>query len=385
MKSMEQKLNEKNTIITIIALLVSLFVQMQSISLLGITIPLSLSEGKSSINTIGQIMALYSIGLVIGSYHGKKIIASVGHIRAFAGFAAVATSAAIVHSLTYSELTYGILRIISGISAATMLIVIESWFNTLSQNSNRGRLLATHQVIYYFAMGSGQLLINVFPNNYNSTFLVAALLSCFALIPLTLVRIENPKIALSTPIKLSKLFKIVPAGIIGAICAGNCIGTLFNLAPIYAKNIGSSTIEISVFMSAIIFSGVLLQKTIGHLTDKHSRTNILVIMLFITAACMLLIPMLSSTLPLSFLGILIGPPIACLYPISVGIVYEKLSADKAVASSSALMLAYAIGGFSGPVLASYAMTYLGNNTLFIFVAIYCFLGAILSYFAKRFS
>jgi predicted MFS family arabinose efflux permease len=132
---MQNSVNDKSTLVTILALLVSLFAQMQAISLLGITIPLSLANNDISTNTVGQIMALYSIGLVIGSYQGKKTIARVGHIRAFAGFGAIAISAAILHSLTNSVVFYALLRIVSGLSAAVMLIVIESWFNTLSQNT----------------------------------------------------------------------------------------------------------------------------------------------------------------------------------------------------------------------------------------------------------
>jgi hypothetical protein len=64
--------NDKSTLVTIIALLVSLFAQMQAISLLGITIPLSLSSNEISTNTVGQVMALYSIGLVIGKLPRKK-------------------------------------------------------------------------------------------------------------------------------------------------------------------------------------------------------------------------------------------------------------------------------------------------------------------------
>lgn len=155
---MNNSFTDKQTVITIIALLLSLFAQMQAISLLGITIPLSLPGVET--NTIGQVMALYSAGLVIGTYQGKKAIARVGHIRAFSGFAAIATTTAIIHSITDSILIYGMLRVLSGISAAVMLIVIESWFNTLSINTNRSRLLALHQIVFYLAMGSGQLLIN---------------------------------------------------------------------------------------------------------------------------------------------------------------------------------------------------------------------------------
>ncbi|NQY89719.1 MAG: hypothetical protein HRT51_18640 [Colwellia sp.] len=84
----------------------------------------------------------------------EKNIARVGHIRTFAGFGAIAISAAIIHSLTNSVIFYALLRVVSGLSAAVMLMVIESWFNILSQNANRSRLMPLHQVVFYFAMGT---------------------------------------------------------------------------------------------------------------------------------------------------------------------------------------------------------------------------------------
>tara|TARA_R110001583_G_scaffold2233_6_gene16404 strand:- start:7926 stop:9071 length:1146 start_codon:yes stop_codon:yes gene_type:complete len=380
---MRYSVNDKSTLVTIIALLVSLFAQMQAISLLGITIPLSLSSNEISTNTVGQVMALYSIGLVIGSYQGKKAIARVGHIRAFAGFGAIAISAAIIHSLTHSVVFYALLRIVSGLSAAVMLIVIESWFNTLSQNANRSRLMALHQVVFYFAMGTGQLLINLVPADFSATFLIAALLSCCALIPITLVRIENPVVALNTPVKLSELIRIAPCGIVGAVCAGNAIGTVFNLAPIYVKNMQISTLDISIFMSAIVFSGVTLQRTIGKLADKYSRERILIVLLIITAGAAQLLLLLNTIVSLPILGIVLGAPLACLYPVSVAATYARLSDDKAVASSSALMLAYAIGGFSGPIIASFSMTLFGDQALFMFLSIYCITGAVICFVIRK--
>lgn len=367
---MTTQFNDRQNSVTIAALLLSLFVQMQSISLLGLTIPLSLSSIDVSTNTIGQIMALYSVGLVIGAYQGKKAIARVGHIRAFSGFAAIATITAILYSLTHSVLLYGVLRILSGVSAAVMLIVIESWFNTYSQNSNRSRLLALHQIVFYLAMGTGQLLINFSPESLSNVFLIAAILSCMALVPITLIRIENPLVSIVAPLRIRELIRIAPCGILGAICAGNAIGTVFNLSPIFVKGLTASMYDISLFMSSVIFSGALLQKPIGKLADKYSREYIIIGLLILSSISALMLLLFKEHISLTLLGVFIGAPIGCLYPISVATTYSKLPDNKAVASSSALLLSYAFGGFLGPVFASSLMQLFGSNILFIYLALF---------------
>lgn len=374
---MTTQFNDRQNSVTIAALLLSLFAQMQSISLLGLTIPLSLSSIDVSTNTIGQIMALYSVGLVIGAYQGKKAIARVGHIRAFSGFAAIATITAILYSLTHSVLLYGVLRILSGVSAAVMLIVIESWFNTYSQNSNRSRLLALHQIVFYLAMGTGQLLINFSPESLSNVFLIAAILSCMALVPITLIRIENPLFSIVAPLRIRELIRIAPCGILGAICAGNAIGTVFNLSPIFAKGLTASMYDISLFMSSVIFSGALLQKPIGKLADKYSREYIIIGLLILSSISALMLLLFKEHISLTLLGVFIGAPIGCLYPISVATTYSKLPDNKAVASSSALLLSYAFGGFLGPVFASSLMQLFGDNILFIYLALFNLIFAVI--------
>jgi hypothetical protein len=60
---MKYSVNDKSTLVTIIALMMGL---------LGIAIPLSLLGNEISTNSMCQVMALYSKGIIIGSYQGKK-------------------------------------------------------------------------------------------------------------------------------------------------------------------------------------------------------------------------------------------------------------------------------------------------------------------------
>jgi MFS family permease len=133
---------------------------------------------------------------------------------------------------------------------------------------------------------------------------------------------------------------------------------------------------------AIIFSGVSPQSTIGKLADKYSRERILIVLLLITAGAAQLL-LLNTVVPLAILGIVLGAPIACLYPVSVAATYAHLSDDKAVASSSALMLAYAIGGFSGPIIASFSMTLFSSKALFMYLSIYCIIGAVICFVIRK--
>jgi hypothetical protein len=56
---MRNSINDTSTLVTILALLVSLFAQMQATSLLGITIPLSLANNDISEHLLDLVLSQY--------------------------------------------------------------------------------------------------------------------------------------------------------------------------------------------------------------------------------------------------------------------------------------------------------------------------------------
>src|SRR5690606_39165872 len=99
-------------------------------------------------------------GLVLGSLWGKRIIGRVGHIRAFAAFAAGASAATLLHSLWFDPVPWALLRILSGFCMAALFAAIESWLNTRSSNETRGQILSMYVVVAYLGSSAGQFLVN---------------------------------------------------------------------------------------------------------------------------------------------------------------------------------------------------------------------------------
>ena len=363
---------QPRSIITLFAIQVCLFAMMQASGLLGITMPLSLFNEGSQISTIGWVMAFYSVGLVLGSLYGKHIINQVGHIRAFAGFSALAAMVGILLNMTFNPPLWAGLRFLSGFAAAVMLIAVESWMTGLATNQNRGRLLALHQITFYLAMGSGQLSINLIDGSYSQGYLIVALLFCFAVIPMVLVRTINPKVSPTSQMNFLPICRKVPASAAGTLGAGCAIGALYNLVPIFARANELTTFDISLLMGALVFGGVLLQYPVGRISEHYGNSRpilVLLVLLSLLSAVAGIMPMPDSMpILLSFAAVL-GSILACLYPTSVVAANTNIEPDERVALSSTLLVFYAIGGFTAPILASQLMQYSGSQGLFIFTAI----------------
>src|SRR6476646_7707289 len=111
--------------------------------------------------TTGLIMSGYFAGLLASSSVTPRIVQSVGHIRVFAAFASVVSTAVMLIPLWINPIWWFAMRFIAGLCTSGLYIVCESWLNSTSTNQNRGRLLSVYMIVTYAAMGSGQLLLNI--------------------------------------------------------------------------------------------------------------------------------------------------------------------------------------------------------------------------------
>ena len=191
------------------------------------------SEGFSVVVT-GVIMAGYFAGFLIAPSLVVKMIASVGHIRVFAGLASLASSAVLIHALSVLPVTWTAMRFVFGFCFAGLYIVIESWLAELSTPANRGRTLAVYMIVSMAGLGIGQYLIAVADPNGFRLFIVSSVLVSLALVPVTLA--AAAKVPPSRPIEkvsIRELIGYVPTGVVGSFMSGASAGVLLGLAALY--------------------------------------------------------------------------------------------------------------------------------------------------------
>lgn len=95
------------------ALLLSVAALLMGNGLLGtLLIVRAGQEGFSSAAT-GAMMSFYFAGFTIGALVLPRVIASVGHVRTFAGFAAIASMTALLHVALVEPSAWMLLRLVS--------------------------------------------------------------------------------------------------------------------------------------------------------------------------------------------------------------------------------------------------------------------------------
>jgi MFS family permease len=321
----------------------------------------------------GLVMSAYFAGFVLGSIHASRIIDRVGHIRAFAAFAAALGVAATLQALVVSPLPWIALRAASGFAIAGQLKVAESWLNTTATTANRGRVFSIYVIAVYLAFGGGQFMLALGDPRDLTLFLVAVLLFSASILPIVLTAATAPGTPPTPRLHLRRISAAAPLGLAGALAAGVSVGAVQAIGPQFASELGLSVPRISQFMGVFFLSGILLQWPVGRLSDRMDRRRVLAAMALVGAlACVALATIEHrSFVVLLGLAVLGGGTLATIYPLSVAHANDRLRTESVVATTSTLLLAYGTGAATGPVLATTVMTGLGAAGLFYTSAVPC--------------
>lgn len=341
------------------------------VTLLGVR----LSQAGTSPSVIGWILLFYSIGFVLGTIYADRIIQRVGHIRAFAVFAAATAATALLYPYLDTPPLWAVLRMLSGVSMAGLLIVIESWFSSRATSDNRASLFAVYQITFYIASAAGQLLINVSDPQLFAPFTLAGILLIVALIPLSLTRVAAPPIEHVQPLPLRRLFAIAPLGMTASLICGLAINAFYTMGPVYATATGLSLPQLSIFMSVAVVVAMVFAWPLGQLCDRLERRQVLLWIAFGAALCCAGAAVLGH---INFIALVVLNSVfmgltAAIYPVAVAIVNDRIDSHDIVAASAGLLLSYGIGACIGPALASFLMTLAGPPGLFIANGVLLFL------------
>lgn len=339
-------------------------------SLLGVVLPLRMEAADYPVWLTGTIMAAYYLGLALGGLRAKRVILRIGHIRAFAAFAALTSATCLAYAFFFSPLAWAILRIVGGFCIAGMTIAIESWLNERSTNETRGRVLGFYMLVFYLAVALGQTLVNVAPVEDSDLLMIAAALIGLSLIPVALTRLGEPSLADVRILDVKRLFRASRVGVVGAAVAGILVGSFYALGVVFARQIGLSVAEAALFMSTVVMGGLLFQVPIGMMADRFDRRIVMSCILIAVGASWALlsnsIAMEMPTVVLMGLALAFGGAISSLYPICVAQTFDRIDRRYYVAASGRLLMVYSIGATVGPVLASALMSIYGPYSFFLF-------------------
>lgn len=318
----------------------------------------------------GAVMSCYYVGYVLGTRIAPPLLRRIGHIRVFAALAAIASVAILVQGCFVNPLTWGAMRLLSGLCFAGIYVVAESWLNDRASTANRGRLLAVYMLVLYVGLGAAQFLLVLSNPESPTPFMLVSVLISLAMVPIVVSDQPVPAIAAPGRVRLRDLYRNSPLGVVAITVSGLTSSIIFSMGPVYARLSGLETRSIATFMAVSILAAVVTQYPIGRLSDRIDRRTVIAgvcTCATLVAAGIVAFPKMPHAAFLALSALFSGFALT-LYSLSVSHVNDKLEPAQMVAASSALLLLNGTAAAIGPVFTGGLMSLFGPPAYFATLA-----------------
>ena len=360
----------RQTLSSVAALLTSFGLLLLANGLFGTLIGLRTQIESFSTAVAGLIVAAYFVGLFAGGLQAVRVVAAVGHIRAFAAFASIMSVTALGIVLVIDHFAWAALRFVGGFCMAGMIVATESWLNERCTNETRGQVMAFYMITNYLAAGLGQFILPLGDPAEFELFCVASIIYSLALVPVLLTRANAPRPTPPERASMPELWKVSPLGLIGATAAGVVNTNFQGLAPVFAYGEGFTVAQTSTFMAVGIAGGLLLQWPLGWVSDRIDRRTVLAGVALGAAGASFGVGLVTGTPGAGFIGVLVlvlayGGLSSMVYSLSAAHTNDFAPPDKLAQTASGLLIAYGLGASAGPVFTSSLMEMFGPSTLFL--------------------
>ncbi len=337
----------------------------------GLLLPIRGSIEGFTTTELGLIGTGWAIGFVAGCLIVPRIVRRVGHVRAYGVMASIASVVILLNLIFVSPFAWIALRALSGFCFAGAAMIVESWLNERATKENRGTIFSVYQMVNFAASTAGQLLITTGSTSSYEFFVLGAIFYSLAILPSALSTAQTPRPLKTTKLDLRRLFINSPVSAVGCFIIGMVNGAFGTLGAVYAQKIGLPTSVIALVMSGAVLGGALTQVPLGRLSDRIDRRYVLIGVSFAAIVASGTISLLNPSTPYMVIALVaaFGGMVYPMYGLAVAHANDYAAPDDFVKIASGLLLMSGIGTMIGPIVAAFAMEWIGPQGLFTFCGI----------------
>jgi len=264
------------SVIKIYALFLGSALLMFGGGLQGLLLSVRGAEENFSLLALGLIGTGWSVGFVAGSLFVPLVVRRVGHIRAFSVMAAIGTITILLNLMWINDVSWIVLRALSGFCFAGAAMIVESWLNEVSDNRSRGTIFSIYVTINMAASTLGQIAMSVTGTAGYVPFVVGAISFICAVLPTALTSSPQPRPLQSAKLDLRLLYRTSPVAAIAAFSCGMANGAFGTLAPVYGYERGFDAAGIALLFAIPAILGAAAQVPFGRLSDHIDRRLVLI-------------------------------------------------------------------------------------------------------------
>lgn len=342
---------------------------------------LGIRGGIEQIGTteMSYVMAAYFAGFLLGSRTVPGMIQRVGHVRVFAALASIISSVLILYAAAPQWMAWALLRLIIGFSFSGVYITAESWLNANSTNETRGQALSAYMIVQMLGIITAQILMNTGDPAGYLLFVIPSVLVSLSFLPILLSPLPAPQFSTIDRMSFGRLFRTSPLGCVGIFLIGGVFSAIFGMASVWGTIVGLTVPQISAFVAAIYFGGLVVQYPIGWLSDRGDRRKLVLgLAIFGTAVAAVVALSSPGIWALLFAAACIGGVANPVYSLLLAYTNDFLEQKDMAAASAGLLFINGIGSMTGPIITGWLMGLVGPNGFWLYI---CVLLALLAGYA----
>ncbi|WP_374636944.1 MFS transporter [Paracoccus sp. (in: a-proteobacteria)] len=326
-------------------------------------------EGIST-TEMSVVMAAYFGGFLLGSRVVPGMIQKVGHVRVFAALGSLISSLLILYAVAPHWVAWAAMRLLIGFCFSGVYITAESWLNASASNESRGQAMSAYMIVQMLGIISAQLLMNTADPAGYLLFVIPSVLVSLSFLPILLSTQPAPQFATLKRMSFGKLFRVSPLGCVGIFLMGGVFSALFGMASVWGSSKGLTVTEISAFVAAIYFGGLVLQYPIGWLSD-HSDRRLIVLCLSVVGfiACFAAYQLNPGIWGLLLAAALVGGVANPIYSLLLAYTNDFLDASDMAAASAGLLFINGVGAMTGPLITGWVMAIMGPDGFWIYIGL----------------
>jgi len=316
---------------------------------------LMLEERGVPANIIGLNSAMMPLGILIFSPFIPKASSRMGAKR-LAIVAAFMTGVFIISYKAFDNLgAWFVIRLLQGMSIATLFVLSEAWIVGSSSKEHRGKIVAIYASVLSASFAIGPAMIGIIGTDGWLPFIIGAACIVIGVIPIAVIReVEETQETHSSGI-LSFLPK-APMLIAAVCCFSVFDSATLALFPVYGVENGLSQRTAAFALTALIVGNVFLQYPIGWLADVYDARKVLTFCAVITVLLTIPVPWIINTWLLWPVLIVAGAAGYGVYTVSLKSLGDRFSGQELVNGTAAFGVMWGFGALFGSVAGGWTMT-----------------------------
>ncbi|UMA66729.1 MFS transporter [Roseivivax marinus] len=320
--------------------------------------------------SLGLLGTGWALGYVAGCVATPRLVARVGHIRAFGAMCALAAITVLVSLLLVSPWVWTPMRGLSGFCFAGAAMIVESWLSERADGRTaRGRIIfGIYTMVNLAATTAGQFSLAFGDPSGFAFFVVAAIFYCLALLPTAVSATASPTALTSVSLDLPGLWRNSPIAVFSVLLmVGMSNGAFGALSAVYAARLGLDLQQVALFASVPLLAGAVAQVPVGELSDPlrpPSGADRRVALIGLGADAVFITGAVSDPSTVLIVAAVFGAAVFSMYPTIVAHANDHAPEGSGLQVSGGLLFVFGIGSIIGPTAAGFAMTGIGPESLF---------------------